>query len=252
MYIEVIANSDKGNVRARNEDMILLEKQFIRDKTVSKDVILSDEERFIVAVADGMGGHRRGDIASQEVCRELTNFFYSLPSRLSSEEIIKSFKDWVQVEHDNLLMQGTIKASLKDMGTTLVGLIIYERKVFWINCGDSRIYRLRNNILSQLSTDHSLREMAGNQDAPSNVIMNSIGAGKSVFLDMVEITDIIYDNDTFLLCSDGLTDVLKDEEIEIMLLNSSIDKLINFALASGGSDNISACSVRFQSVQDMG
>lgn len=245
MYIEAFAISDKGEVRDKNEDMILLDGKFVRDAELSKEVILNKKGRFIAAVADGMGGHRRGDVASEEVSKALSKYFYNMPSGLDSDEVIDAFKNWIQQEHSNIVSQGQESAYLKDMGTTLVALIVYEGRLFWMNCGDSRIYRLRNNILCQLSTDHSLRQMAGDADAPSNVIINSIGAGSSVFLDIVDITETVYEQDAFLLCSDGLTDVLEDDEIEMMLLNSPLNKLIGYAIASGAGDNVSVCYVKF-------
>ena len=248
MYIRINANINKGYVRERNEDIILVASRTLRDGSMMAKVMLTEEQRFIAAIADGIGGYRGGDIASEEVVDELSRYFYALPNGLSSEEIVSKFKEWVQVMHAELLERSRSDSSLKGMGTTLVSLFVYEGKTFWMNCGDSRLYRLRNDILCQLSTDHSLQQMAGNENAPSNVILNSIGAGESVFIDIEEISNAVFNNDTFMLCSDGITDALSDELIEAILTSSSIDKLLNVALTAGGNDNASACLLKFSGI----
>lgn len=224
--------------------MILLGRSCVRDATLSKRVMLSATDRFIVALADGMGGYHHGEKASESVLKGLSDFFYNLPKGLSIEKLTRHFKGWVQNAHTNLLTESPIGQYGHSMGTTLVGLILYETKVLWINCGDSRVYQLRNNYLSQLSTDHSLRRMVGNEDAPANVVVNSIGAGDSVFLDMEDITEATHEKDAFLLCSDGLTDTLEDPEIEAVLTEASVDDLVNLAIESGADDDISVGLVK--------
>ena len=246
MFLEISANSDKGGVRERNEDMILIGKKAIRDSSISKKININKTDRFIIAVADGIGGHKRGDIASEIVTKELSDFIYKLPSGLTVNELARKFDLWVQMTHRNVAQRGINNQDYIGMGTTLVALIIYEEIILWINCGDSRIYRLRNNILTQLSEDHTLAALTGNTSIPSNIITNSIGAGELAYLDMEDMSGLIFDQDAFLLCSDGLSDVLSDEVIEEMLLKSSLDQLVNYAIANGSVDNVSACLVKFQ------
>lgn len=250
MNIEVDACSNMGCVRDTNEDMILLMDQFIRDNAISFSMSLNTEDRFIAAVADGMGGHNGGEVASEDTVRDLDSFFYGLPDKLSSEQFMESFKRWVQQIHRLITLKGNSHPDLSGMGTTLVGLLVYENRIFWINCGDSRLYRLRGEILCQISTDHSLREMTGNTQAPSNIIMNSIGAGETVFLDITEISGSVFDGDTFLLCSDGLNDMLDDEQIESALIKGNASSLVEEALKAGGKDNVSVCLIRFSKMKD--
>ncbi len=224
--------------------MILLGKTCVRDTALSKRVTLSATDRFIVALADGMGGYQHGEEASENVLRWLSDFFYSLPKGLSIKKLTRQFKGWVQKAHKKLLTESSLKHYRHSMGTTLVGLIFYEKKVLWINCGDSRVYRLRGQYLSQLSTDHSLRQMVGHRDVPANIVLNSIGAGESVFLDMEDITEAIHEEDAFLLCSDGLTDILEDTEIEIILTEASVEDLVNLAIESGAEDDVSVALVK--------
>lgn len=244
MYLEINANSKKGLITNSNEDMILLGKICVRNATLSKRVALSATDRFIVALADGMGGYQHGEEASENVLKWLSDFFYSLPKGLSIEKLMRQFKGWVQKAHKKLLTESSLRHYRHSMGTTLVGLILYEKKVLWINCGDSRVYHLRGQDLNQLSTDHSLRQMAGYEDAPANVVMNSIGAGESVFLDMEDITEAINEEDAFLLCSDGLTNTLEDPEIETMLTEASVDDLVNLAKEAGADDDVSVGLVK--------
>ena len=250
MNIEVDACSNMGCVRDTNEDMILLMDQFIRDNAISFSMSLNTEDRFIAAVADGMGGHNGGEVASEDSVRDLDSFFYGLPDKLSSELFMESFKQWIQQVHRLIMLKGNSHPDLSGMGTTLVGLLVYENKIFWINCGDSRLYRLRGEILCQISTDHSLREMTGNAQAPSNIIMNSIGAGETVFLDITEISGSVFDGDAFLLCSDGLNDMLDDEQIESALIKGNASSLVEEALKAGGKDNVSVCLIRFSKMKD--
>jgi len=136
---------------------------------------------------------------------------------------------------------------MSDMGTTLVGVIFYNKKYYWINCGDSRLYRLRNGQLKQLSIDHSLSNAYG-EKKHSNIITNCIGAGcKSSYLDMYDFTDDFLSGDTYLLCSDGLNDMVSDEKICSLLADgASANQLCEAAISAGGYDNVSVCVFNVQ------
>jgi protein phosphatase len=131
------------------------------------------------------------------------------------------------------------------MGTTLVAIAYYDGEFYSLNCGDSRLYRYRNGELKQLSTDHSLSNLRGEKQH-SNIITNCIGGGcTSSYVDIVEMTQDILDEDTYLLCSDGLSDMISDEQIMKMLENGAdADALCEEAIAYGGYDNVSACVIR--------
>jgi len=131
------------------------------------------------------------------------------------------------------------------MGTTLVGFMVYENKFFWINCGDSRIYRYHSGMLTQISSDHSLNNLMGVHEH-SNVIVNCIGGGcKTSYIDLVEFTEYVTDGDLFILCSDGLTDMLGDIEIErVLAAGGASEELCAAAITAGGYDNISVCAVK--------
>ena len=111
-----------------------------------------------------------------------------------------------------------------------------------MNCGDSRLYRYRNGQLLQLSTDHSLNTANG-EKKHSNIITNCIGAGcKTSYIDMYEFTDDFLEGDVYLLCSDGLNDMVKDDEIaRLMSEGANANELCEAAIIAGGFDNVSAC-----------
>ena len=133
------------------------------------------------------------------------------------------------------------------MGTTLVAIALYEGRFYWMNCGDSRLYRLHEGKLQQLSTDHSLSNLTG-EKSHSHIITNCIGGGcKSSYIDIVECSDQVASGDTFLLCSDGLSDMLDDATIE-RLLNDGSDAngLCRAAEAAGGFDNVSVALIHVE------
>ncbi len=105
------------------------------------------------------------------------------------------------------------------------------------NIGDSRVYRLRDGILRQLTTDHSMKELTRNPDYPSNIIYNCFGLEKDFFADVKDVSNMLLPDDIVLVCSDGLSDMLPDDEIEA-LLPSGAEALLSAAKNAGGEDNI--------------
>ncbi len=241
--IHMTAASKVGCVRSQNEDMVLLGSHFVRNDAFSTRVDLTNSDRYIMAVADGMGGHNRGDVASSDALHNLEFYFHDLPTGLSPESIKDKFEDWLDSINNIIDSKGRSDEQYKGMGTTLVGLAFYEGQFYTLNCGDSRLYRFRDGDLTQLTSDHSLSNMLGSSQH-SNVITNCIGGGAtSSFIDIVNITDDIKEGDVYMLCSDGLTDMLPDSIIYTLLAEGSdANTLCDAAVAAGGLDNVS-CSV---------
>ena len=220
--------------------MILFGGELFRDKAQKLDFEIGEKSSFAVVVADGMGGHSGGEIASEYVAQFFGDFVSELPEDLSAEEITEKIKEWTQIAHRNLLLQGAQNPEYDGMGTTFCGMLFYGKHVLAINIGDSRLYRFRNDILRQISTDHSMRQLTGDYTLPSNQIFNSLGAGDSVFVDVKDLTGLLFDDDVFLICSDGLSDMITDNDIEqILLQEPAADKLVESAKNAGGKDNIS-------------
>ena len=244
--IHMTAASKVGCVRSQNEDMVLLGSHFVRNNAFSTRVDLTNSDRYIMAVADGMGGHNRGDVASSDALHNLEFYFHDLPTGLSPESIKDKFEDWLVSINNIIDSKGRSDEQYKGMGTTLVGLAFYEGQFNTLNCGDSRLYRFRDGDLTQLTSDHSLSNMLGSSQH-SNVITNCIGGGAtSSFIDIVNITDDIKEGDVYMLCSDGLTDMLPDSIIYTLLAEGSdANTLCDAAVAAGGLDNVSCCVLQF-------
>ncbi len=240
--IVLTAASRVGCVRSNNEDMVLAYDKFIRSDAYQTEFMTENTDRFVIAIADGMGGHNAGEVASEETLSNLKFFIEDLPSKMSPVEFQEMILEWLQSINQIINSRGLVDRSLSEMGTTLVGVLYYGGKYYWVNCGDSRLYRLRDGKLKQLSTDHSLNKVNGTKKH-SNIITNCIGAGsKNSFLDMLEITDDFLVGDKYLLCTDGLNDMVPDNEIEKLLNeNSTANHLCEAAIAKGGYDNVSTC-----------
>ncbi|MGN0282181.1 MAG: PP2C family protein-serine/threonine phosphatase [Prevotella sp.] len=243
--INITASSNVGLVRHNNEDMILVRNKYIRNESYKSDIYLETCERFVVAVADGMGGYNAGEVASQEVLSSLHFFIGDLPMKLSDTNFIETLVEWLNSTNATLNTKGQLCPETSNMGTTLVGIIVYQNKFFWINCGDSRLYRMREGKLMQVSTDHSLNTLLG-EKTHSNVVTNCIGAGcDSSYLDIFEFTNDIRHGDIYLMCSDGLSDMVDDKSIEQLLgIDCDAQQLCQAAIDAGGFDNVSACVMK--------
>ena len=240
--ILLTAASRVGCVRSNNEDMILAYDKLIRSDAYHTEWMTENTDRFAVALADGMGGHRAGEVASEQTLSNLKYFIEDLPRGLTSGEFHDMMMDWHQSINHTVSQRGHVDPELLDMGTTLVAVIFYGGKYYWLNCGDSRLYRLRDGKLLQLSTDHSLNNSIG-EKKHSNVITNCIGAGcKNSFIDLFDFTSDIQPDDTYMLCSDGLNDMVSHEDIE-RLMNEKVtaNALCEAAIEAGGYDNVSVC-----------
>jgi len=235
--LSVRAVCDIGRKKPNNEDMILIHDEIFRDGFRQKE--LNSNDRLVFAVADGVGGLNKGEVASERVLLTLKSFLKSIPDDLCTEELNEVFDTYTQETHRSLP---------RDMGTTLVGLFLYQGKMFQFHAGDSRIYRFRNETIERLTIDHSLVEAGGDPTAPSNIITNSIGGGPSAFLEFDEITDPLKDNDVYLLSSDGMHDLINNDEVlkEIKKENAA-EILTNLANERGGKDNISVLTIKINS-----
>jgi serine/threonine protein phosphatase PrpC len=248
MKLIINAISDIGNVRLNNEDMILVGNEFLRDASMSYEFDFeSSEHPLLIAVADGMGGHKCGAYASEIVLAEMNKAIRDLKGELSNTDLKDFLNKRITAIHTILLDEGTKDQEKTGMGSTFVGILIFQNSFFLINIGDSRLYRLREGILTQLSRDHSLSEMTNNPDAPKNIIVNSFGAGQKIFFDFEDISQRILHNDKILLCSDGLNSELTDDEIESLITDSPDPiRLVDAAKNKEGKDNVSVIIIHYK------
>ena len=245
MKIDIQAISDKGRVRENNEDALSIGGVFLRDDAMNLTVDVQENAVFYLLVSDGMGGHEKGEAASEITLDEMKEQFAmnEIQPDTFSDDVNEAGK-YISVKLNNAaLAQG----QTKPMGCTLTGVVWHYGKIYLINAGDSRTYRFRDGILRQLTTDQTERGISGNPQA-SKALLNCIGGGLTGKILSDDITSKIVEGDVILICSDGLTDMLTDDEIEA-LLNEGItadgmadglaEKLKEKACEAGGYDNVS-------------
>lgn len=232
MIIESYGLSDIGLVRANNEDAFAL---------------LTDPLCYLLA--DGMGGHLAGEIASHEAISYLAELIKSLKKTSTIPEVMLQITHMIKKTNEHVHVLSLRNDLWRGMGTTLCLALLYKEKLIYAHVGDSRIYRIRNGSIERMTQDHSLKDelIAKGQHDESltflykNVITRAIGTHPTVIPD-IKVTDLL-SGDIYLLCSDGLTDCLTDKEIlAVILSNSSIkeaaENLIEEANLCGGNDNI--------------
>jgi PPM family protein phosphatase len=227
-----------------------------RKRSSNEDAFGVNQERGVYLVCDGMGGAAAGEIASSlavdEAMRVLTGAAGGdgLPAARLAEEAIRTANEAIYDRAER-------NPRLRGMGTTLVGLLTRERRVWVLNVGDSRCYRVRNQRLEQITHDHSwvdeqvrmgrLTEIEARRSPFRNVITRALGTQKTVMPDIFELE--ADPGDLFMLCSDGLTRELDDDLIESMLnvdlpVESLCARLVDAAKKAGGQDNLTCVLVR--------
>lgn len=245
LKFSIDAASLVGLVRRNNEDMILVGDKLIRNGSYQSLCKIDDTEMYIAALADGMGGHNAGEMASEIVLDSLRRMF-GLPWKyLDASRFNEASYFWLEHISRYIEKCGKDDPKLLGMGTTLVGILINYHDCYWVNCGDSRVYLFRDNTLTQLSTDHSLSNITGDI-SNTGAIVNCIGAGcDTSYLDLVEFRNTIKHGDIYMLCSDGLSDMLYHEDMEQYIKEgATADDLCRKAEEAGGRDNISVCLMK--------
>ena len=240
--MRVLAKSDIGRAREMNQDSF-----YIPD-------VNSQIKLYILA--DGMGGYKGGEIASSLAVTSAKNYIINNIQKIKKEkeEILSLVKS--AIEYANLVVFEKSKEDkeLHDMGTTLDICLIINNRVFIGHIGDSRVYRIRKNIIRKLTTDHSYVEKLLKEGTitkeeafhhpKKNMLMKALGCNS-----LVE-PDVLYKgflkDDILLMCSDGLTNMLKEDEIYDVLLKNPVNPdvaLVNEANKNGGLDNITVIIV---------
>jgi len=243
--LDAVARTDKGRVRKSNEDAFSLLP-----------------EHGIVVLADGMGGHKAGDVASQIAVQKISNILISGVGQIND--------DLAAAQH--LLQQAVIQANQaifnkagqslehNGMGTTVVAGLFIKGKLFYAHVGDSRLYLLRNGRLMLLTRDHTLLQSLLNNGVfdsqrearlagiSSSKLIRAVGLSPKVNVESADIE--LKAGDLYLFCSDGLTDMVADGVIGAVIQESLLnppyaaDLLLELALEQGGRDNISLVLAR--------
>ena len=217
-------------------------------RKINEDAFLDAREHSLWAVADGMGGHSRGDRASQSIIEHLQDFVPGLSAQESVDTIVDRLSranDYCRQASDGQVM-----------GSTVALLYLEAGDAYLVWCGDSRIYRLRDAALEQLTEDHSLvqelhrlGEMSADEaenHPSSNVITRAIGVADELDV-QIRHMDLL-PGDRFLICSDGMFKDVAFAEVEDRLSlpspSQALDALVDIALKRGGTDNVTGIVVQ--------
>ncbi len=230
--------TDAGKVRDHNEDSVIIVKNANND--------------YLMAVADGMGGHSAGEVASSIAISYLGKHFNETFLNMSKVDSVNWIRDCVNEINTLIFQYEKNHPESKGMGTTLVMAILTKDYLLFGNIGDSSGFVMKDDTLHKVTYDHTLVNLlvsAGEltkeeaKDHPKkNVLMKALGASTTVDVD---IFDCDMEIDEIMLCSDGLTNMLDQAQIEKVLLSEDIDieerviRLIRKANNRGGTDNIS-------------
>ena len=244
--------TDVGKVRSENQDFGAL--------TTAKEEAVSHTGGRLLIVADGMGGHRGGAAASR-IATETVKAQY-----LGSEakDIGTALLDALTRANARVYSESMTNPDLRGMGTTTSALVIRDDEGWFAHVGDSRIYMMRGDVVKQLTEDHSLvatmvREgLLTAQEAENhprrNVLQRSIGVGEEVEID-VRGPIQLQENDTFILCSDGLHGLVKEDEIKDigrLPIQQAADDFVKLALERGAPDNVTVIVARIVRADQLG
>lgn len=221
-------------------------------RKINEDSLMTRTERGLWAVADGMGGHEAGEVASGRIAEALS----TLPIVYTLEETVEDAVSALRRVNHDLIALARGSGEPRTIGSTVVGLAISgdEFRCFW--AGDSRAYQIRSGRIAQISSDHSLVQnlvsagMLSEEEARhhpnANVVTRAVGVSEDLEVDVV--TGDVRQYDIFLLASDGLTRVVEDLEIAEVLssgnLDHAADRLIDLVLERGAPDNVTLIIVR--------
>lgn len=235
----MIANAitNRGLVRKKNEDSFLVDKR-----------------RGLFMVADGMGGHKGGEVASKMAIELIDRMFNIQNNTKDYEQLLKEV---IEKANYRIYEESQMRSDCSDMGTTLTTTFINKDSLLIAHIGDSRVYLIRDKKIYQLTEDHSLvGELLRNGEITSemaqkhphrNILTRALGTESKVEIDMQNYK--LKQGDLLLLCTDGLTNLVNEKEILQVIskkegnLERSTKELVNLALERGGNDNITVILV---------
>lgn len=241
--MEAFAKSDIGKARQMNQDYFYIPE--------------NNDKLQVCILADGMGGYKGGEIASKLATTSALNYLQSNFDKtlLEKEELLKLIKN--AMEYANMIVYEKSKEDqeLEGMGTTLEICLIYNNRAYIGHIGDSRVYRIRDQIIRKLTTDHSyvqklvkdgtISDEEAKHHPKKNMLMKALGC--TPFVEPDVMVKGFVKNDILLICSDGLTNMVEDEEIFNIIKEDyqiAVEKLIDKANENGGLDNVTAIVIK--------
>ncbi|EIE00702.1 PP2C family protein-serine/threonine phosphatase [Leptospira licerasiae] len=218
MKLRYYAITDKGNFRSHNEDSFLAADSLVCGQTHGESetvrILDTEESSGLFALADGLGGHEAGEIASRVALEKLA--WMEKAIRPIEELPSSGWKNLIRKINNEVNAYGESIGKPK-MGTTLVGCLLGRRKSWIFNVGDSRLYHFTKNGLSKVTVDHNIGEELGSSYG-RNLLTSCIGGGtKSIEVDTFDYSGKLSPGDFILICTDGLTEVLNIDQIEKIL-----------------------------------
>lgn len=244
MIYKFCSKTDSGRARENNEDAVAF-----------------DEATGLAVLADGMGGYNAGEVASgmatELIMGEMKRWLSEVGSRVNARDIRRAIEICVDNANRSIFNAAAGNSQYAGMGTTLVAGVFHEARLLVGHIGDSRCYRLRAGELSQITKDHSLLQeqidaglITPQQAATSankNLVTRALGVEDEAMLELNEYA--VESDDLYLMCSDGLSDMVPDEGIATILrttdaLAQKADQLVALANANGGRDNITVLLVQ--------
>lgn len=230
-----------------------------RKRRVNQDYVYSSERPVgnlpnLFLVADGMGGHNAGDYASRLTVETIVE----RSARSAETNPVRILEEAVQTANALVRQRAWEQPELRGMGTTLVAAVCAERELYVANVGDSRLYVVNGREIRQITRDHSwVEEMVrrggmGKEEARNhpdkNIITRAVGAEETIKIDFFQV--LLQEGDVVLMCTDGLTNMLEDEEIRMILggARDTVERaqgLVDAANDRGGKDNISVVLIEF-------
>lgn len=239
--LKIVVKTDVGKVRKNNEDAGTFVKMADEAVTLSKGCML--------LVADGMGGHNAGEVASKIAMETISEEYFKKDSDADKE---KALANAFVAANKRIFSMSQTDESYKGMGTTCTVLVLAGQQVYFAHAGDTRAYFLKDNKIKQITEDHTyVQQLVKNGDITAaeadvhpqrNVLINAMGTKPTLRVDTGKSEFSFNENDKLLLCSDGLHDYLSDAELAEAMQKKSLqeiaDYLIDEAKRRGGKDNI--------------
>jgi len=237
--------TDAGKVRTHNEDSVI--------------IINNKNNEFILAVADGMGGHKAGEIASNIAIEHISENFENMESLGKKEDAIEWMRNIVKEVNDKIFEYTKNHPESRGMGTTLVMAVNTDDYILYGNIGDSSGYVVKNDKIHKITKDHTLvnllvstGELTPEQakfHPRKNLLTRALGANDPIEIDIFDVDNTVQG---LFLCSDGLTNMITDEQIEKVLgsnlgIEEQVEKLIKKSNMRGGTDNISIAYLKKES-----
>ena len=240
--------TDPGKVRSHNEDSVA--------------IISNDKNEYVLTVADGMGGHKAGEVASAIATDHIKESFRGLETIGTKEQAIDWLRLIVKEINDKIFDYAKKNPESKGLGTTLVIAIKTDDFILYGNIGDSSGFVIKNNTLHKVTKDHTyvnmllksgqLTEESAKNHPGKNLLTRALGANNPIEIDIFDVDTSVKG---LFLCSDGLTNMVTPEQIEKILcsdlpIEEAVVKLIKKANLRGGTDNISVAYLKKESGDD--